>query len=58
MNNGIGTIRAGTLEGFVPVTILGDKDKEKDETFNVSISNPQGARMGSATATITLKDDD
>jgi len=58
VNNGTGTIRAGTLEGFVPVTILGDKDKEKDETFNVSISNPQGARMGSATATITLNDDD
>jgi len=57
VTNGSGTVRAGTTEGFFPITILGDKIKEADENFFVSISDPNGARLGSATAQITLNND-
>jgi fibronectin-binding autotransporter adhesin len=58
VNNGTGTIRAGSTIGFVGVTVNGDKDVEKDEHFFVTISNPQNARLGSPTTQITLRNDD
>jgi hypothetical protein len=58
VNGGTGTIHAGTTESFVSVKLMDDNKKENDENFNVSLSNPQGARLGSATATITIKDND
>ena len=58
VNGGTGTIHAGTTQGFVSVKLLEDNKKEDPQNFNVSLSNPQGARLGSATATITINDDD
>jgi hypothetical protein len=58
VQNGTGTIRAGSTIGFVPVTVNGDKDVEQDENFFVTISNPKNARLGSPTTQITLRNDD
>jgi hypothetical protein len=58
VKDGTGTIRAGSTIGFVGVTVNGDKDVEGDESFFVTISNPQNARLGSPTTQITLRNDD
>jgi hypothetical protein len=58
VTNGTGTVRAGTTQSFVPVTILGDTVKESDEDFFVTISDPQGARLGSPTTQVILDNDD
>jgi hypothetical protein len=57
--NGTGTIRAGTTQGFVPVTIHGDQIKESDEDFIVTISDQSpNARLGGPSTIITLLNDD
>jgi hypothetical protein len=59
VTNGTGTIRAGTTQGFVPVTIHGDQIKESDEDFIVTISDQSpNARLGAPSTIVTLENDD
>ena len=48
----------GELSQQVPVYVNGDTNAEPDETFTISLSNPVGATLGTATATGTIQDDD
>jgi len=57
-SNGTLTIPAGNTSGSVTVSIIGDTDVENDETFTLTLSNPNGASLGTATATGTINDDD
>ena len=55
------TFPAGTASGTtqtVSVPILGDNIAEGSETFSLSLSNPAGAMLGTATEVITILDDD
>ena len=53
------TIPAGQTSGNIPITILGDTQVEQDESFTVTISNPQNAALDTTTtATGTIADDD
>ena len=57
----IGTIQfaAGETSRTVSVFIIDDSYLEGPETFNLSLSNPSGAALGSpATATVTITDND
>jgi hypothetical protein len=57
--SGTGTIRAGSLLTFIPVTIKGDNTQEQNENFIVTISDPSSnARLGGALTTVTIDDDD
>ncbi|MEN7342023.1 MAG: PQQ-dependent sugar dehydrogenase [Pseudomonadota bacterium] len=51
-------IPGGTTSVTIDVEILGDSDNEGDETFTVTLSNPQSATLGQAVATVTIRDDD
>lgn len=42
----------------IPVSIVGDTDEEGSESFVLTISNPVGGAISSASATITINDDD
>lgn len=42
----------------IMVPILGDDLAEGDETFSIALSNPVNAEVASATATVTIVDDD
>ena len=42
----------------VAVTLIDDADTEQDETFTVTLSNPQGATLGDASGTGTIENDD
>ena len=48
----------GATEKTFTVTTAGDAVAEEDETFTVTLSGPAGARLGDATATGTIEDDD
>lgn len=48
----------GQLTQNVPVTINGDTALEADETFSVTLSNPVGATLATATAIGTISNDD
>ena len=53
------TIAAGDTSGTISVSITEDGVDEDDETFTVSLSNPQNATLGSpASSTVTITDDD
>jgi len=53
------TIPAGQLSGTITVPILDDAVFEGDEDFSLTLSNPQGATLGTpATSTITITDDE
>src|SRR5205814_6004226 len=56
-----GTIKFGTGESSktISILIIDDSYLEGPETFNVSLSNPSGATMGTpSTATVTINDND
>ena len=52
------TFNAGTTSKSVTVSTTEDTSDEDDETFTVTLSNPQNATLGDATATGTIEDDD
>lgn len=49
---------SGQITRTVAVTVLDDDLDEAAETINLSLSNPGNATLGSATAVLTLLDDD
>jgi hypothetical protein len=52
------TFPAGATSRPIGITLIGDATDENDETFTVTLSNPVGAVLGTATATGTILDDD
>ena len=52
------TIPAGYVGFTITEFIVGDTLFEPDETFNIVLSNPVGATLGVATATVTILNDD
>ncbi len=54
--SGTVTITAGMTSAPVTVNIVGDKLKETDETFTVSLSSPSGATIADGDATGTIHD--
>jgi hypothetical protein len=49
---------AGEASQLIPVEIVGDELWEMDETFAVVLSEPSGARLGTAGADVTIINDD
>lgn len=56
--SGTATIETGTRETSVLIEIIGDTDYETDEDFKFVISNATNAKITTATATGTIKNDD
>jgi hypothetical protein len=56
--SGTAEITAGNTSTTIAVPLIGDSVLEGVETLSVTLSNPQGALLGSATATVTLVDDE
>ena len=57
----LGTLKfaAGETSRAITILIVNDSYQEGPETFNVSLSNPTGASLGSPfTATVTINDND
>ncbi|MEM1433785.1 MAG: Calx-beta domain-containing protein [Pseudomonadota bacterium] len=52
------TFAAGETLKSVAVPVWGDTSEEDDQTFSLTLSNPRGATIADATATITISDDD
>jgi hypothetical protein len=52
------TIPAGQRRASVRVAILGDRRKEPNETFELTLSRPAGATLSRATARGTIRNDD
>jgi large repetitive protein len=52
------TIPAGQASGSIPVTVIGDKTYEPNETFTLTLSNPVGATVVADTAVGTIMNDD
>ena len=55
------TIQAGLLSGTITVQVVGDTEFEPDETFTLTLSNPQGGSFASGAtldATGTIENDD
>ena len=52
------TFLAGTTSRPLPVTILGDTNKEPNETVVVTLTNPVGATFGDDTGVVTILDDE
>jgi hypothetical protein len=52
------TFAAGITTQTISITIVGDRTKEPNETFLVTLSNPSGATLGTGSATVTILDDD
>jgi|GEM_PF-1023044 len=61
-SSGTATIKAGETSTVIAVTLIGDTTPESDETFELVLSNPSGARFPDGvteiTATRTIIDDD
>jgi hypothetical protein len=51
-------IEPGQTSAGIDVTVLGDGAVEADETFAVTLSNPQQATIGRATGQATIRNDD
>ena len=58
VTNGTLTFSAGQTEKRIRVTVTDDSLDEDDETFEVTLTEPPNAELGSATATGTIEDDD
>ncbi len=52
------TFAPGQTKQTITVAVVGDTQVEPDETFFVNLSNAQGAQLGQAKATGTIKNDD
>jgi len=52
------TFAPGATQQSISVTVNGDSKVEPDETFRVRLSNPAGAKLGTATGTGTITNDD
>jgi chitinase len=52
------TMLAGSVSTQITVNISGDKVGESTEDFFVTLSNPNGATLGVATADVTIDDND
>ena len=52
------TIEPGELERIVHVAVRGDTAIEPDEALTVSLSEPENAALGSASAALTIADDE
>jgi hypothetical protein len=52
------TFAPGVTAQQVTVKVAGDTTYEPDETFTVTLSNASGASLGTATGTVTIKNDD
>jgi Ca2+-binding RTX toxin-like protein len=52
------TFNPGETKKTVNITINGDTQSEGDETFSLNLSNPQGAKLNTSKATVTIQDDD
>ena len=52
------TFPVGTITQTVTVPVVGDTLDELNETFTVTLSNPVGATLGTATGTGTITDND
>ncbi len=56
--NGTLRFRPGETRETISIGVIGDTIIEADETFAVTLSDPVNARIGRATATATIKNDD
>src|SRR5262249_4338322 len=56
--SGTVTFAPGETEAGVDVPVVGDTLAEPDETFSVTLSDPNRATLGTATARATILDDD
>ncbi len=54
--SGTATISAGDLCTTVTIPILNDGVVEPNESFSVTLSNPNGATIGTGTAAVTIED--
>lgn len=52
------TIPGGTTSQQIAITVTGDTTVESDEAFTITLSNPSGATIDTATATGTIVNDD
>ena len=52
------TFNAGETSKTIEVTVLDDAHDEGEETMTLTLSSPSGARLGRATATGTIENDD
>ncbi|HEX4998781.1 MAG TPA: Calx-beta domain-containing protein [Terriglobia bacterium] len=52
------TFAPGVTSRTISVTIIGDRVKEADETFLVTLSNPTGATITAGVGTVTIVDDE
>jgi len=57
-DSGSFTILAGEMSANLPTFILADDQREVDEEFSITISNPQGAVIMDDTAIATIMDND
>jgi hypothetical protein len=56
--NGVVTFPPGSLAAAVSLSIVADVLDEPTETFQVTLSSPNGATLGDGQATVTITDDD
>jgi|tagenome__1003787_1003787.scaffolds.fasta_scaffold20963092_2 hypothetical protein len=56
--HGTVTIPAGQLTATIPVSVIGDKVQERNETFTVVLTTPNGATLGTARGIVTIANDD
>jgi hypothetical protein len=56
--SGTVTFVRGDMVKTVPITIVGDTVNEPNETFAVQLSNPTGATIATASANVTILNDD
>jgi hypothetical protein len=56
--SGTATFKPGATSVILAITVAGDLLDEDDETFAVTLSDPDGARLNRATATAAIVDND
>lgn len=56
--SGTVTVAAGSTTATIQVLIVDDSTYEGNEAFTVTLSNPDGATLGTSTATVTITEDE